>query len=347
MSRYSWKKVVGLLIAGFVLGFIVEQIRTRNNVNLSGVLNDLLTCLGIITLIVLAVITILDILDKYGFNVLLFSYSKNCDKKELKKIESIITSYFKYEQDLLLSYSKQRINHFLVQLGLTNKQFKDITFETLKLRHEKFKTESDAKNKLFKICLSNKVLIPLKSGKPSDLDNTYKVDYYINLVDITHEEFTCNEESLLNDMSRMLNDLIIKTIGYEAINEIDKIIIPPNSNILLGLKLGQILNIPVVRMLEKSRLLKSKFWDGDLESTDTVVIIHDVLVSAKQIVSCVENFPKALDKSNIKGIFCLVNREDCDGKDLLEKQGYTVKSIIDLNDNKIENAIRDGIYNAN
>lgn len=98
----------------------------------------------------------------------------------------------------------------------------------------------------------------------------------------------------------------------KQIDNLDYIIIPQGSNLLLGLEVGKILRKPVIAIQGEERICKNEFWDGHYEKKpnykNRVIIIHDVLVTGKKIYKSVEKLPK--DTYEIKGLYCLFKYEN-------------------------------------
>ena len=90
-------------------------------------------------------------------------------------------------------------------------------------------------------------------------------------------------------------------------------------------------------MTDKNRQSgKGKPWEGQLNATDKVIIIHDVLVSADQIIDAVDKLSSKC-KCKILGVYCLVTRKEWKGAIRLEERGIRVHQIICLDDDDIRN----------
>ncbi|EDK34214.1 Hypothetical protein CKL_2202 [Clostridium kluyveri DSM 555] len=148
--------------------------------------------------------------------------------------------------------------------------------------------------------------------------------YYINFVDIMYS-------SLNRDICSMLAAFIKEKLG-KNINKVEKIVVSENGNFLLGLGVSEELNKAFVKMLPEPRIIKKQYWEGTFKSDENIIIVHDVLVTAKQIIESIEHFPSP--HKNI-GIFCLVNRTDHEGKKELNNKGIEVFAILELSDNDI------------
>ena len=127
-------------------------------------------------------------------------------------------------------------------------------------------------------------------------------------------------------------------LSKASLSSFDKIVIPYDSNLVLGMELGKQLGKPVVHMRkEKGRIEKEKCWDGALNATDKVIIVHDVLVTSAQIIHALDNLPKTCEPV---GVFCLVVRKEYNGIQEVEKKRVPVSQILSLSDDDIKE-IRD------
>lgn len=152
-----------------------------------------------------------------------------------------------------------------------------------------------------------------------------QVKYFVNFIDTMFLPGYCSE------ISSVLAFLIKENATIESF---DKIIIPHDSNFMLGIEVGKRLGRPVVKMrYEKGRVEQEQCWDGELKRTDRVIIVHDVLVTADQIIHAIDKIPNTC---HVVGLFCLLERKEWGGLEKLIKKGVTVHSILSLDDHDIK-----------
>ena len=134
--------------------------------------------------------------------------------------------------------------------------------------------------------------------------------------------------------TKLLTNRIAFLIKEKAdLNRVDRLIVPYDSNFLLGVEVSKRLGKPMVKMrFERGKIITAQPWEGQLNPTDRVIIIHDVLVKADQIIHTLEQLPRTCE---VLGVYCLITRKEWKGLERLEQKGVTVEQIVCLNDNDI------------
>lgn len=243
-------------------------------------------------------------------------------------IQKSMKEFFEQEVNFMVDYSEQKIQFIMSQLGINSEQFNEIKLELIKLRCLPLKNLYDARKKVLNfIKIGNPMVIDLKTIDPAK--RTYKdVDYYLNFNDAMYFDDTCRE------FVQIMHLLICEKIG---VNNFDRIVIPYDSNAILGVEIGKSLGKPVVKMRkEKGRVEQSKRWDGEFNTTDRLLIVHDVLVSGDQIIHVPHNVPKGC---TVTGLCCLAARTEGSGLNMLKNEGIRVERILDLSDSDIESLL--------
>ncbi len=271
-----------------------------------------------VLLIVLALGTLVDISSHIGFSPLVPSFiEKHKEKTYIRERQEYIREDIKFFKD----YNEERIGYILSQLGIRMDQFDKIRLELIKMRCLPLKSIEDAKEKI-KILVTSDYPIVINQDKfDSSKINYKKVKYYINIMDIM----------FYTDYARELSSILAFLIQEESdLPKIDKLVIPYDSNFLLGFEVGRQLGKPVVKIRPKDgKIVKEQCWDGDLKITDRVIIIHDVLVSGEQIIDTIQKIPKSC---TVLGLFCMIVRKGGKGKEKIEKMGVPCHRVIELND---------------
>lgn len=275
----------------------------------------------------LALITLFEVIDQRGGNIPWFSYNKRKREREFleevkRKTSENIKDIYEREYQFLIDHEKERIGSFLVQLGLKRDQFTEVKLKILEFQRLPMTDISAIKSKLEKLCIDSLVMVDQRKF----LQRKYnEVGYYLNFVDIMYSP--CSR-----DISYMLANLIQTTLR-DKIDHVDRVVVTTEGNFLLGLKISELLRIPMVKMRRTERILEKQFWDGNFESNEKVIIVHDALVTAKQVTESINLFPYNVD---VIGLFCLVRRTEWDGKEKLNEMGIETHSVIDICDADIE-----------
>jgi adenine/guanine phosphoribosyltransferase-like PRPP-binding protein len=282
-------------------------------------------------LIMLAFVTLVDIASYANWSIFVpdfFEFFK--EKKHLKDVHAYIETYIKEDINFLQDYSNERISFIMSQLGITKSQLDEIRLELIKMRCIPLKSLDDAKEKIKSLATSGYPIIIDQDKIDSSKICYTKVQYYINTMDIMFMPDYANE------LSSILVFLIKEKI--KDISKIDKLIIPHDSNFLLGVEVGKKLGKSVVKMrYRQGKIETEKIWDGNLNITDRVIIIHDVLVSGEQIIDTINKLPESC---TILGFFCLIVRKEWNGKKTLAKKSFSCYEVIEIDDEDIRNLRR-------
>ena len=130
------------------------------------------------------------------------------------------------------------------------------------------------------------------------------VNYFINLYTALYDSDLCA------DVGNIMASYIIWCFSSTDFRyaDIDYIVVPYGSNLLLGLEVGRCLQKPVIAIQEKPRIQKNNCWDGNYKrkagGTNHIIIVHDVLVSGRRIYQSVEKLPS--DSYIVDGVYCLI-----------------------------------------
>lgn len=276
-------------------------------------------------LIMLSFVTLVDIASYVNWNILVpdfFAYIK--EKKHIKDVQVCIEAYIKEDINFLQDYRQERISFIISQLGISKDQLDKIRLELIKMRCIPLKHLDDAKEKMKCLFISDYPILIDQDKIDSSKICYNKVKFYINIMDIM----------FIPDYASELSSILAFLIAEKVeLSTIDKLIIPHDSNFLLGVEVGKKLGKSVVKMRSrKGKIETEKIWDGNLHLTDKVIIIHDVLVSGEQIIDTINKLP---DSCAIKGFFCLITRKEWDGKRKLMEKGLSCYEVIEIDDDDI------------
>ncbi|PKM93519.1 MAG: hypothetical protein CVU84_15185 [Firmicutes bacterium HGW-Firmicutes-1] len=294
----------------------------------------------------LTIVGILDLVDKYNFPVPV--YTKWALKKRQQELRRDLGIFFETNSNYINKNEELFINSVFSMLNLNQDKMFKLRYALYKLQVE---NDGDVKansieKKLKQICISELCLINQQA-----LENILykKVKYFIDFHDLmfvaplSNENRIKNEQIGLCQLSYELCDMlakdILKILG-ESINEVTKVIIPIDGNLLFGCKVASILKKPFVHAQSSPQIFADKYWHGKLDVKDKVIIVNDVLVTGNQIIETKGLLP---DSMHIFGFFCLLNRNDYNGVERLNDNNIIPNYIIQLNDEEIEKIVRVGV----
>ena len=286
-------------------------------------------------LIVLSFIGLIEFADFCHWRILVPDfYIDNREKAHEKEIETYISNFFDNDSKFVNDYDEESKRLFLSQVGITTEQLDRIRMDLIKMRCLPLQTLENAKEKI-KLFLKNGYPLIIDQNKIDATKLAYnKVSYFINFTDAM----------FLPEYAREISSLLTFLITEEESNlkSVTRLVIPFDSNFLLGVEVSKLLGKPIVKMrAETGKVEKEKPWEGQLDATDKVIIIHDVLVSADQIIDALDKLSSKC-RCEILGIYCLVTRKEWKGAIRLEERGTKVHQIICLDDNDIRD-IRDDL----
>ena len=331
-SEYKCTKKDRIIIAVFFAAVIVQICQ----VGFSSVGNLIEQTI----FVMLAFVGLLEIFHYVGWNILVPDFMLIKEKEsrmyEFQECMSIVVNnsmddiigrvleeYFHKEFNFLQDCSEDRTSYIMGQLGITSSQFEKLRVELARMRCLPLKNLEDAQEKMKQLIKCKLFVVDLTRIDPAK--RTYKyVDYYLNFNDAVYVTSICRE--LVAVMQLLI-------LNKSVPSKFDKIVIPYDSNLVLGMELGKQLAKPVVHMRkEEGRIEKEKCWDGELALTDKVIIVHDVLVTSKQILHTLNNLPTTCE---VIGLFCLVARKEWSGTEELKQRNIPVERVLSLSDDDI------------
>lgn len=279
--------------------------------------------------LMLSFVTLMDVASCFNWDILVpdfFEYAKG--KKHKKEARDYIEEYIKEDINFLHDHSEERISFLMSQLGVNKHQLDKIRLELIKMRCMPLKTLDDAKQKMERLVKSDYPIVIDQNNIDSSKICYNKVRYYINTMDIM----------FMPDYARELSSILAFLITEKSdLSVIDKLVIPYDSNFLLGIEVGKKVGKSVVKMRrKKGKIETEKLWDGNLARKDRVIIVHDVLVSGDQVVHAMNALPNTC---SVEGFFCLITRTEWKGKDVVrdklgEKRDMCYE-VLEINDDRI------------
>lgn len=272
------------------------------------------------TVAFLGIVTITDLFQAFGWDLFVPTYIIEAKAKKMKEaVENIL------ERDRAFVNSNQqaRVDYILQKLRITHSQMLD---GLIRLRAMPLTDTKDAIDRMGYI-LQKMPGIVVKQDK-SPVNRTYKeVQFYIDFISSMRD----NEYG--RELSKTFSHYISLDMQEQKISGVTKVVIPADSNFLLGFKVAESLGYPpVIMRTEKGRIFEDQPWDGELSSSDKVIIVHDVLVSGDQVVATMQKLKDA--QVEVVALYCIVNRLEYPGEEKVQAKDRSckVRAMLELND---------------
>lgn len=292
-----------------------------------------------ILVLILTVISICEVLDNTGIEVALFSYSKKKREKERRQIEYTVDKYIRANKNLFVSNTDEYIDYMLKSLGLKYGQLDIVvnTISDIKRANERINDSIDMIDIINALLSDSRIVLNLEQTDPNRKVIYPGLRYYVNFTDTMNIKYVKMRVLSVFQyfIETKLSELMLST------RDIDNIVIPTESNVILGIELAEILEKePVIMHHKKRRIFDDQYWDGNLALNSRVIIVHDVIYSGDNITDCISNLPKTC---SIIGVFSLINRTDRDqeydkkrGMGLIEATGVRVYSALEVDDDYLK-----------
>lgn len=333
-NKVSGKSIVKDTIIVVLLVALVGVEIYSTIVNPDGVHISVAEVLDSVAPVAVSFVGLIEIFRYLGWTLFVPDFMLRKQKEERQEeIQECMDAYFHNEANFIHDYSEEKIGYILTQLNISTNQLDKIRLNLIEMRCIPLRSLDDAKQKIIEYIKCNEAPMVIHQDNVDSAKLTHgHVHYFVNFIDSMFLPGYCSE------ISSVLAYLIKEKADMESF---DKIVIPHDSNFMLGVEVGKRLGRPVVKMRQiKGRVIQEQCWDGELKNTDRVIIIHDVLVTADQVLHAITNIPKTC---NVVGLFCLVERKEWEGSTILNKNGVDVHRLLALDDNDIR-AITEGKY---
>lgn len=308
-------------------------------------INQIFTFIGAVAFILFGIVGMYEFLYTYGLHMLLPPfYLKYKEQHDEKTARTMMKTYYQQDIKFIQQYERERSNRILQAMGITEKQFHHIQYELLRARVMPDRTLEDIQEKLRGLIYQKEFIVD-QSNIPQE-ERVYKqVDYFLNLYTALYDPQLCDD---VGEIMAKYIQLCLEDEPLERRN-IDYIIVPHGSNLLLGLAVGKHLQKPVIAVQSEERIEKNKFWDGHYKPVygrkNNVVIVHDVLVSGRKIYNSLEKLKLGMepDTYGVLGLYCLVRykHEDHKPEEALGKAGIEkCHCIVDTDETILTNVIK-------
>lgn len=320
-SKYKWTIKDGVIVVFFVV-LAVANISSNIVLNGYGGIGPLIEQTLVL---MLSFIGFIEIASFCHWSIFVPDFWACQRKKERQnEIEAYMAEYFREDIKFVQDYNDERIRFILSQMDIATSQLDRIRLDLIRMRCMPLKSLDDARKKI-EYYVRNEYPMVISQKETDSTKLCYKeVDYYINFTDpMFMPEYAQEIAALLSFLIQEKADL----------NEVDRLVIPYDSNFLLGVEVGKRLGKPIVKMrLDKGKIIEAQPWEGQLNFTDKVIIVHDVLVKADQIIHTLSKLP---NPRNVLGVYCLISRKEWNGKEKLKQRDVSVEEISCLDDHDI------------
>lgn len=261
--------------------------------------------------------------------------------KDFSRYSELLEVYFKKDLAFVKSNQQSRTDYILEKLRLTQPGYEKALDCLTRLRAMPLANTQDAIDRIEHILRKMPGIVILQAENPSD--RTYKqVQFYLDFVS------SMREDEYGKEIAETFAQYIMLDLQELNIKNVTKVVIPADSNFLLGFKVGQSLGYPQVIMRNSNgRIFKDHPWDGELKRSDKVIIVHDVLVSGEQVVSAMKKIKHF--GAEIVAVYCIVKRSEHSGEKKVcsESNGTCkVRAMLALNDKIISEKYYNEAQNA-
>lgn len=264
-------------------------------------INDIFTFIGALAFILFGIVGIYEFAYTNGLRKLLPPfYLRFREERDEKTARTMMKTYYEQDIEFIQQYEQERANRILQALGIKEKQFRHIQYELVRARIMPQRTQKEMVAKLEPMIYEGGFIID-QSAIPPERRVYPNVDYFINLYTALYDSELCA------DVGNLMASYVFRKVGIKLAN-IDYIVVPYGSNLLLGLEVGKRLEKPVIAVQEKPRIIQDEFWDGNYrwepDRKNHIIIIHDVLVTGERIYRSIEKLPAGT--YIVDGLFCLI-----------------------------------------
>jgi len=312
---------------------LVVQLVNKNTVDIFQIISYLI--LGVIAYVGFLEILFLCRLTPFLPEFYLNSHKNICINSEINKIASSSIEKFASllnitadEFRLLLSIKEEECSSFV--------KIKSSALEVQK------KVETSVKNML------NSPIILTDSNKLISTSMS-EVNYYINFLDVMYDPM------FSEDIVSIMCDFIKLKLEPERLSKVLYIIVPYDSNLLLGVGVAKKLNKKAIKVLKEIPSYHlEKNWEGtsidDFNEVNSI-IIHDVLYTGRQIIeSCKILYKniKKVEKDSFSSFlfFSLCARKsdvpEKNGIERLTKAGFLIYYALEFDDKYINEILSKG-----
>ena len=333
--------IVFLCAFTFRAVFFIDAKNASGDANvgfLTSVLNagvsEVFTFIGAIAFILFGVVGIYEFAYENGIPFLSPPYyNKRKEKSTEKAAKKMMELYYEKDIAFIQEYEKERVAHVLQALGIDEPQFRHIKYELIKARSMSAATEEELKCKMEKIVFHRDYIV--NQEEVMDCDRVYHgVNYFINFYTALYDSKLCA------DVGGIMASFIMMRM-QDDIEDVDYLVVPSGSNLLLGLEVGKRLNKPVIAIRREARIIKGESWDGNYTHNairkNRIIVVHDVLVTGKRIYESVEKLPA--NSYLVDGLFCLLKylHEGYAPEDHLKNHGIAkAYCLLDVEESKLK-----------
>jgi len=300
------------------------------------------TVISILILVVLATLELFEVLYRRGVPVpgvykswrndeieRIKEAMESVEDRRIGKIKDLIAEVYREDYSSLIKHEELRVKALLDQLEIRADEFSEYRSEIMKLCSPPAPSLEDCRDQLKDICLSDVVLIDQKA-----LTNPHytEVEYYVGLTDVMTDS---DDYGMGSKLTQFMCDLIKSEYSKSRLSQCT-IAVPTKGNYLLGYWVSNRLNVPFIKVRKTPRIRSSQYWDGKLDREKGIIIVHDVTVTADQLIESVDRLPNLME---VESVFSLVRRNDDRFLSYQDRLEVPLYSLVDINDDWLGNKL--------
>lgn len=272
-----------------------------------------------------------------GLTVIVPSSFMDYKERRLEKqMKETLHAFFDKESEYLRCHEDDRMADTLSLMGLSTEGYREVQAKVVEARLAPMYDVESARKKLMDLVFHSNSVIDMH--KDAEHISSANLRYYMKIHDLMHN--SCQSDLL----ARIMATFIRLTCEEQGIRlaDVDAIMVPHSSNFLLGLDVSKLLGKGFIKMIIPEKIVGNYCYEGVIPPKTgsrkyNIVIVHDVLLSGRQIYESVNKLRDKHPDCQIVGLFSLIYRNVYNGKEDLE-QCYDIKcyNVLEMTEEDIE-----------
>ena len=245
------------------------------------------------------------------------------EKRLEKQTKEYLHAFFDEESNYLRYHEDDRLADTLSIMGLSAEGYREVQAKVLEARLAPMHDIESARQKLLDLVFYSDSVIDMH--RSADQMNSGSLRYYMKVHDLMHNSRQSDQ------IAKILATFIRLTCEEQGISlaDVDVIMVPHSGNFLLGLEVSKLLGKRFIKMLPPEKKVGNYSFEGVLphkaRSNDIrVIMVHDVLLSGKQILESACELCDTVPNCRIVGLFSLIYRNIYGAKESLDRD-YALK----------------------
>ena len=240
------------------------------------------------------------------------------EKRLEKQTKEYLHAFFDEETNYLRYHEDDRLADTLSIMGLSAEGYREVQAKVLEARLAPMHDMESARQKLMDLVFYSDSVIDMH--KDAEQIASSSLRYYMKVHDLMHNSRQSSQ------IAKILATFIRLKCEEQNIRlaDVDVIMVPHSGNFLLGLEVSKLLGKRFIKMIPPDKKVSNYSFEGVLprkaRSNDIrVVMVHDVLLSGKQILESAQELCDTVPNCQIVGLFSLIYRNVFNGKEILER----------------------------